>query len=137
MDKAVLDSMRKIIDCHYEDEKRHFDECEPNARAEHIFLDFKRVRGYLQTHDGSTEDINEIKIYDTYFCVEDVVSVMSNEENVKWGALSNMRKRALIKEHEHSISKGIESGLLYDWDYVMKTAIEPLIESLEKEGEDE
>jgi hypothetical protein len=69
-------------------------------------------------------EIYEPKIWETSFCLDDVLGVMDEEETEIWNSLSDEKKKEIFDEHEHSIKKGLEGGLMYDWEIVMQSASE-------------
>lgn len=47
INKETLQAMRRVIQYNYEDEEKHFNECEPKDRKTHIFKDLKFLRFVL------------------------------------------------------------------------------------------
>ena len=78
---------------------------------------------YLKLHPED-ETAEDVEIWGTTFSGADVISYLSEESAEKFNNLPPARQKELIQKHAYSISKGLESGIMYDWDTVMKTAIE-------------
>lgn len=77
------------------------------------------------------EGLNRV-LYKIKWTWHDVVDCMSNEFKDAFMSLTDDQREVLMKKYERSIQKGMEAGIMSDWDIVMETAIENsgLIEEL-------
>lgn len=66
---------------------------------------------------------NEI-LWKTTFSWEDVVACLPDDTRDAFESLTEEQKKALIEKHTHSLSKGLEAGIMNDWTVVMNTAID-------------
>ena len=67
--------------------------------------------------------LNEV-IFETKFIWEDVLGCMNEKSRDYFLQLPENIQQMIVDEKTHSLRKGLESGIMYDWDIVMKTAID-------------
>ncbi len=72
---------------------------------------------------SETKNIDDVKIWETSFCGTDILYSLDEKVQKKFKSLPVEKQIELIDKHKHSIAKGLESGLMHDWSYVMQTAI--------------
>ena len=63
-------------------------------------------------------------IYVSKFVWDDVLTCMDEKSRDYFLQLPEDIQQMVVDEKAHSLRKGLESGIMYDWDIVMKTAID-------------
>jgi hypothetical protein len=67
--------------------------------------------------------LNEV-IFSTKFTVEDLVYTLNPKLRKKFLKLPATKQKELIDNYSREIAKGLESGIMHDWDYVMRIAVD-------------
>jgi len=68
--------------------------------------------------------IYNTKIFETTITGEDLIDCMDEEVREKFESLPEERQIELLENNQRSIEKGIEAGVMTDWDYVVEIAMD-------------
>jgi len=68
-------------------------------------------------------NLNEV-IFETKITVEDLIACMDEQVREKFNSLPTAKQQELIDKHSRLIGKGIESGLMDDWTYISRVAMD-------------
>ena len=84
---------------------------------------------YLKVTENGVEDRggNPLcrKVFGTKWDFNDVVMIMGPEYREKFQSLPREKQQEIIKDYiYYSIGKGMESGIMEQWETVLKTAVE-------------
>jgi len=68
-------------------------------------------------------NLGEKIILEAVFSWDDVVNCMSDDERELYNSIEDEQKERLVEKYSGIIGKGLQAGTMYDWEYVMRTAI--------------
>ena len=76
---------------------------------------FEEIKNQYRTFLMDTE------IWETKFIFEDIYNSMSDEQKTIIDNMTDEQLSKFIEDNEHLMYKGMDSGIMYDWDVVAST----------------
>ena len=77
------------------------------------------------------EELNDEVLFETKFVWEDALMCLPKEVREKYNQLPEDVQKQIFNNVVHSLGKGLEAGIMAEWEVVMNTAINNV--DLEKE----
>lgn len=68
------------------------------------------------------EELNDEVLFETKFVWEDALMCLPKEVREKYNQLPEDVQKQIFNNVVHSLGKGLEAGIMAEWDTVMKTA---------------